>query len=123
MIRRPPRSTLFPYTTLFRSGRGPLRDQLQDGPDRRVVEQSAVDRVALERKAGELQRLGSGHLPGLEGDGDRGGRARGLREAVPGEVGGLAELEARAILACDELLAPPVGVAPLLAEDVGRRHV
>src|SRR2546430_15223078 len=26
MIRRPPRSTLFPYTTLFRSGRGSLRD-------------------------------------------------------------------------------------------------
>src|SRR5229473_6655342 len=25
MIRRPPRSTLFPYTTLFRSGRPPLR--------------------------------------------------------------------------------------------------
>src|SRR5215211_1984487 len=24
MLRRPPRSTLFPYTTLFRSGRGPL---------------------------------------------------------------------------------------------------
>src|SRR5687767_15628128 len=24
MIRRPPRSTLFPYTTLFRSGKGPL---------------------------------------------------------------------------------------------------
>src|SRR2546426_8522743 len=24
MIRRPPRSTLFPYTTLFRSGRAPL---------------------------------------------------------------------------------------------------
>src|SRR5258708_31775035 len=24
MIRRPPRSTLFPYTTLFRSWRGPL---------------------------------------------------------------------------------------------------
>src|SRR3712207_8113967 len=23
MIRRPPRSTLFPYTTLFRSGQGP----------------------------------------------------------------------------------------------------
>src|SRR5438874_3157847 len=23
MIRRPPRSTLFPYTTLFRSGKGP----------------------------------------------------------------------------------------------------
>src|SRR3712207_8898308 len=25
MIRRPPRSTLFPYTTLFRSGRAPVR--------------------------------------------------------------------------------------------------
>src|SRR5437588_6124772 len=25
MIRRPPRSTLFPYTTLFRSGRAPRR--------------------------------------------------------------------------------------------------
>src|SRR3712207_9476270 len=30
MIRRPPRSTLFPYTTLFRSERaGSLRDKLQ----------------------------------------------------------------------------------------------
>src|SRR3712207_8640454 len=27
MIRRPPRSTLFPYTTLFRSSRGPARGQ------------------------------------------------------------------------------------------------
>src|SRR3712207_9409300 len=26
MIRRPPRSTLFPYTTLFRSPGGPVRD-------------------------------------------------------------------------------------------------
>src|SRR2546423_10053037 len=29
MIRRPPRSTLFPYTTLFRS---PLRERLEDIP-------------------------------------------------------------------------------------------
>src|SRR5208283_5958061 len=28
MIRRPPRSTLFPYTTLFRSCRSPRRDRL-----------------------------------------------------------------------------------------------
>src|SRR2546426_8127964 len=27
MIRRPPRSTLFPYTTLFRSRRGPRRTE------------------------------------------------------------------------------------------------
>src|SRR3712207_7895493 len=37
MIRRPPRSTLFPYTTLFRScrGRGPVR-----GSDPRVGSRS-----------------------------------------------------------------------------------
>src|SRR3712207_8376101 len=30
MIRRPPRSTLFPYTTLFRSGRGGRRGGVED---------------------------------------------------------------------------------------------
>src|SRR2546427_9090587 len=36
MIRRPPRSTLFPYTTLFRSGRGVFLagTQHDDGLDR-----------------------------------------------------------------------------------------
>src|SRR2546422_7493164 len=35
MIRRPPRSTLFPYTTLFRSDRLPgARDQLRRGGTR-----------------------------------------------------------------------------------------
>src|SRR5688572_31721662 len=29
MIRRPPRSTLFPYTTLFRSALGPVEQLLQ----------------------------------------------------------------------------------------------
>src|SRR5437588_9263714 len=34
MIRRPPRSTLFPYTTLFRSRRtGGTRDDLSHGAD------------------------------------------------------------------------------------------
>src|SRR3712207_9263961 len=42
MIRRPPRSTLFPYTTLFRSSRAPS-DLVEDGPhvaigSRRVLE-------------------------------------------------------------------------------------
>src|SRR2546426_6604197 len=31
MIRRPPRSTLFPYTTLFRSGRDLFRDGRRRG--------------------------------------------------------------------------------------------
>src|SRR3712207_8989285 len=37
MIRRPPRSTLFPYTTLFRSGGelGQREDDLGDPPGRR----------------------------------------------------------------------------------------
>src|SRR3712207_7161624 len=34
MIRRPPRSTLFPYTTLFRSG---LHELLISGDERRLV--------------------------------------------------------------------------------------
>src|SRR2546430_10695858 len=34
MIRRPPRSTLFPYTTLFRS---PIRNTDESGPLRAVV--------------------------------------------------------------------------------------
>src|SRR5256885_7125082 len=38
MIRRPPRSTLFPYTTLFRSPRVPARDR---PPGRRPVHRSA----------------------------------------------------------------------------------
>src|SRR5437588_1435135 len=36
MIRRPPRSTLFPYTTLFRSDRAPLAPfllKLQEAPE------------------------------------------------------------------------------------------
>src|SRR2546425_2131440 len=33
MIRRPPRSTLFPYTTLFRSDRKSVRLLLQHGAD------------------------------------------------------------------------------------------
>src|SRR3712207_8975830 len=35
MIRRPPRSTLFPYTTLFRSSTGLL--SLEERPDRLVI--------------------------------------------------------------------------------------
>src|SRR2546422_6372549 len=37
MIRRPPRSTLFPYTTLFRSGPGLLVDQDEVGVERALV--------------------------------------------------------------------------------------
>src|SRR5256885_16405788 len=72
MIRRPPRSTLFPYTTLFRSG---LADQAErllvpdreaDAVDRLHVarrapdEQAAGDREVLREVLGPDQRLGDG---------------------------------------------------------------
>src|SRR3712207_8115408 len=45
MIRRPPRSTLFPYTTLFRSQRGfPIRHELLDFVEARHEVGAAVAR-------------------------------------------------------------------------------
>src|SRR3712207_7051896 len=41
MIRRPPRSTLFPYTTLFRSGPGHLARPELDGVSRAVEHHGA----------------------------------------------------------------------------------
>src|SRR3989442_8482724 len=58
MIRRPPRSTLFPYTTLFRSGRQrqvdrrPLGQELEVAGfllDRRAAEESLVEVPAARR--------------------------------------------------------------------------
>src|SRR5690242_21251078 len=40
MIRRPPRSTLFPYTTLFRSG---VEDESRDQQSANVVALEALD--------------------------------------------------------------------------------
>src|SRR3712207_8076164 len=67
MIRRPPRSTLFPYTTLFRSHRSHDRDrrqrrhlpggghrEVQGGPRRRGL----LGRVVRDRKS---TRLNSSH--------------------------------------------------------------
>src|SRR2546429_3469069 len=37
MIRRPPRSTLFPYTTLFRSAGNVLHARYSRGPNKKLV--------------------------------------------------------------------------------------
>src|SRR5256886_3462571 len=65
MIRRPPRSTLFPYTTLFRSddGSGPERATLRAGPAGRRArclggEAARLDAAAADRKS---TRLNSSH--------------------------------------------------------------
>src|SRR2546429_4134289 len=67
MIRRPPRSTLFPYTTLFRSktNRRPRSKQMRAGlgnlgpplPQRRDVIQNP-ERASVDRKS---TRLNSSH--------------------------------------------------------------
>src|SRR3712207_7681057 len=54
MIRRPPRSTLFPYTTLFRSGRGAQRIP-RAGRVRPAAQRRELRR--LNRRAGRRLRL------------------------------------------------------------------
>src|SRR5258708_9875417 len=75
MIRRPPRSTLFPYTTLFRSSDGEIYLQIQEnvrGADVFVVQPTCtpVDRhlmelllmiYALKRADRKSTRLNSSH--------------------------------------------------------------
>src|SRR2546426_3844861 len=54
MIRRPPRSTLFPYTTLFRSLLGrDAHDAEQCGVDRDGAEERARDARDLDREGGD----------------------------------------------------------------------
>src|SRR5438876_8554606 len=71
MIRRPPRSTLFPYTTLFRSRVGRLRLMMRDaaGNDVRIetpvaiaVERSIVDdHGVVHSRDRKSTRLNSSH--------------------------------------------------------------
>src|SRR2546426_8740400 len=79
MIRRPPRSTLFPYTTLFRSHVpeplaqllrvfGGERDVRPDGLPRLAGPQQEVEQA--EQRDGEVERE-----PGLGADQPDGGRA------------------------------------------------
>src|SRR5256885_9897084 len=65
MIRRPPRSTLFPYTTLFRSGH-----QVSD--------------AALRVRA--HAQVGHGHREGVAAAAVRRGRRRGRRIGVAGHA-------------------------------------
>src|SRR3712207_7064042 len=59
MIRRPPRSTLFPYTTLFRSGRGaePARE-LRAVHDRHLVVGDDEVRAVVLQPLQRVERVG-----------------------------------------------------------------
>src|SRR3712207_7110937 len=84
MIRRPPRSTLFPYTTLFRSARGlPTSGSIASGPgDRRS-----------RRRPDEARSAAIGSAMG----GRRGGEAADRKEHT-------SELQSRQHLVCRLLL-------------------
>src|SRR3712207_9258296 len=80
MIRRPPRSTLFPYTTLFRS---PMDSTSIDAPVPPVVEAARRGDVAGLRVGVVTELGGEGFQPGV--------RAR-VEEAVELLVSGGAEV-------------------------------
>src|SRR3712207_7969642 len=60
MIRRPPRSTLFPYTTLFRSCRTMRREGFEPPTARSVVLGRSADRRTGRTSAGQWGRPPSG---------------------------------------------------------------
>ena len=71
MIRRPPRSTLFPYTTLFRSGIDDL-----------ALDLDCISGGVFLRGGGlHKRRLPSGIILGGDGDGDD----SGLRRRITGD--------------------------------------
>src|SRR5687768_18056265 len=88
MIRRPPRSTLFPYTTLFRSGSGPGLAEAAVGQ----LQQAAV--TVVEDGRGEALALPD-QQP--EGKGHRGPRDQRSEEHT-------SELQSRLHLVCRLLL-------------------
>src|SRR5688572_33511911 len=66
MVRRPPRSTLFPYTTLFRSCRGELRRVLRHADFlgaklSRRLRRAVWIRVARRKQDRKSTRLNSSH--------------------------------------------------------------
>src|SRR2546430_11624692 len=91
MIRRPPRSTLFPYTTLFRS-------LLLDRPG-----QHAADEVSLQEQIHEQDR--GGHEDRRGGDLCRVARpCRAGEEAEPRSEEHTSELQSQSNLVCRLLL-------------------
>src|SRR3712207_8290075 len=94
MIRRPPRSTLFPYTTLFRSHRGVRRRALVGARERGGRAARGAD-VASPRRAARLRDRRDAAPLDAEAVGDR-------REARSEEH--TSELQSRQYLVCRLLL-------------------
>eukprot|EP00850_Spirogloea_muscicola_P013013 SM000086S23065 [mRNA] locus=s86:458008:467059:+ [translate_table: standard] len=104
MIRRPPRSTLFPYTTLFRSAAAGRANDALAAWRQVLADADAASAGALRSEA--LRGVASAELHLLEGSPADGAEAGADDGAEPGAVAGAAaEAAVRAVLA-DEELAP-----------------
>src|SRR5256886_16171133 len=91
MIRRPPRSTLFPYTTLFRSPRARQPGPGRAAPRRRAAEHSRPGDL-LRRWSGRLHRLPHPH------------RLRNRTMPTPRSEEHTSELQSQSKLVCRLLL-------------------
>src|SRR2546423_10202953 len=96
MIRRPPRSTLFPYTTLFRSRRDLTRVVADELAGRRHQLDALGPRLLL-RAFLHLDEVGVGVGLGDEADGDLAATA-GRSEEHTSELQSLAYLVCRLLL-------------------------
>src|SRR5690242_21483308 len=94
MLRRPPRSTLFPYTTLFRSGSHLVRALLARGDSVRILARDATKAAAL-GEAGAEVRIGDLSNP----DG-----LTGLAEDIERSEEHTSELQSHVNLVCRLLL-------------------
>src|SRR3712207_8761590 len=94
MIRRPPRSTLFPYTALFRSRRA----DLQPRPEARRGLALVVEHHALDRQPRGLR------APGAVREGLRERLHRGRQNRAARSEEHTAELQSRQYLVCRLLL-------------------
>src|SRR2546422_8520666 len=61
MIRRPPRSTLFPYTTLFRSAADEIVELALDGIEEHAVDREVAPQRIIARRDRKSTRLNSSH--------------------------------------------------------------
>src|SRR2546423_377081 len=113
MIRRPPRSTLFPYTTLFRSVRGRGEDGHRGGVVARLDLVGRVCDCVVDRKVGRLVLYENqvGHALGHEGRVVCGGERRVLYEEVAELRERLRELAHLGGEGCAPHREPPFGPA------------
>src|SRR3712207_7807081 len=95
MIRRPPRSTLFPYTTLFRSSLLPDRIVDDLGLDIRLADRSVASYTAA---------LRDGRSTGLLVERDEGPATAGSFQRLTRSEEHTSELQSRQYLVCRLLL-------------------